>query len=354
MRLHNFCAGPGRLPDEVLEEARDEMMCLPGSGASILEMSHRSSVYGEIERRAADGILRLLGITSGWSVLFLQGGASQQFLQVPMNLMGERGAGYLLSGVWAEKAWVEAQRFGDARVVGSTRDEEYVRVPTVTEDVSELSYVHYCLNNTIYGTRYAERPRAEGVRWVCDASSEFLSRPMDLSEHVLVYAGAQKNVGPAGVTVVLVADEVCGERNEAVPALWDYAVHRQGLYNTPPVFSVYMVGKVVAWIEREGGLEEMERRAERRAAEVYGVLDGSEFWVTRVWKESRSRMNVCFRLRDERLEEAFVREGRAEGLLEMKGHRATGGLRVSLYNACPMASVEALTGFMRQFEARWG
>jgi phosphoserine aminotransferase len=354
-RLHNFCAGPGRLPDEVLEEVREEIPVLSEAvGASILEISHRSAAYESVASRAKERILRIQGLhATDWDVLFLQGGASQQFFQVPMNLLGAGDrAGYLLSGVWAEKAWKEASRFGEAIVVGSSEGDGYSRVPEVTESCEGLRYVHYCSNNTIFGTRFERAPDVGDAPLVCDVSSEFLSRPMSWEGHSIVYAGAQKNVGPAGVTVVLVRRDTVV--HGGIPTLLSYDTHRKGLYHTPPVFAVYVMEKVLAWLEREGGVVEMERRAEERASRVYGVLDRSVFWRPLAERGSRSRMNVTFRLETESLEGQFVEEGRRAGLMEMGGHRSAGGLRVSLYNACPLDSVEALVSFMDWFEGRFG
>lgn len=357
MRLHNFCAGPGVMPLRVLEEMRDELPWMDGLGASALEVSHRSSYYAGVEERAKAAILRLLGANpSEWTVLFLQGGASQQFFQVPMNLLGpgER-AGYVVSGVWAEKAYEEARRFGAVEVVGTSEAEGHAVIPDVVGETSGMPYVHYCTNNTIYGTQWPSEPKvSEGVRLVADASSDFLSRGMSLDAHGLVYAGAQKNLGPAGVTVVMVRREWSGERRPHVPTLLDYSVHAAGLYHTPPVYAVYVVEKVLRWIEDEGGLVEMERRANARSSLLYGMLDGSAFWEPHAWEGSRSRMNVTFRLRERSLEAELVREAREAGFLELAGHRAVGGLRVSMYNACALSSVEALVSFLHEFERRRG
>ncbi len=360
-RQHNFSAGPGALPVEVLEELRDEMPVYPGVGASMVEISHRSPAYSEVHERAGARVKGLLGLGDDWHVLFLQGGASMQFHQVPLNVLPAGGtASYIDTGAWSAKAFKEAQIVGRDRdaapgVAASSKDDGYTYVPEPdTWDVDPASaYLHFTSNNTIYGTQFHHEPEAE-MPLVCDASSDFLSRPIETDRYGLIYAGAQKNVGPAGATVVLVQDGFLQTRVSGLPTMLDYGTHAAKLFNTPPVFAVYLIDKVLGWIERHGGLAGMVERNRGKVNRLYGALDASDFYTTPVREDSRSHMNVVFRLPSEDLEAQFIADAKREGLMALKGHRSVGGVRASIYNAVEPASVEALVDFMGRFEASRG
>ncbi len=355
MRAHNFSAGPSPLPLDVLLELRDELPEYPGLGASLLEVSHRSKAYDAVHERAKERLRRLLGLSDAWHVLFLAGGASMQFYQVPLNLLPPGGsADYLDTGVWSVKAIKEARRVGRVNVVASgAPDYAAIPAPETWRLDPAAAYFHYTSNNTIYGTQVDWTPEA-AVPLVCDASSDFLSRPMDLDAHGLIYAGAQKNLGPAGVTVVLVRDDMLARRTPDLPTILDYGTHTGALFNTPPVFAIYLVEKVLAWLEREGGVPEMQRRADAKARRLYARLDASDFYTGHAAPGARSRMNVTFRTPSEALDAAFVAEAQAAGLIGLKGHRTLGGLRASLYNAVSAEDVAALVAFMDRFEAQHG
>ena len=360
-RLHNFSAGPGALPTEVLDELRDELPAYPGLGSSILEVSHRSAAYSEIHDRAEARIKGLLGMGDAWRVVFLQGGASMQFHQVPLNFLPPGGkADYLDTGAWSAKAFREAEIVGDTRdaspaTAASSADADYTYIPGPDQRTfsADAAYVHYTSNNTIYGTQYSSEPDAEAPL-VCDASSDFLSRPIDVDRYGLIYAGAQKNIGPAGATAVLLRDDFLERRVPGLPTMLDYGTHTQKLFNTPPVFAVYLIDKVLGWIEAHGGLAGMVARNALKADALYGALDASDFYRGTVREDSRSRMNVTFRLPSEDLEARFVAEAADAGLLALKGHRSVGGVRASIYNAISPESVEALVTFMEAFEAKNG
>jgi phosphoserine aminotransferase len=385
MRAHNFNAGPAALPLAVLEEAQRELVDYRGSGLSVLEMSHRGGAYDEIHRQAVEGLGRLLGVPEGTSVLLLQGGASLQFAMVPMNLLTEGGrAHYVVTGEWSKKALAEAKRVAgergaEARVAASTEAEEFRRVPRGEEiDLDgglggrgarrgrAEDYVHVTSNNTIFGTQWRELPDTGGVPLVVDASSDVLSRRLPMERVGLLYAGAQKNLGPAGVTVVAVRDELLDRAPETLPAILRYRTHRDkdSLYNTPPTFGIYLLGLVVRWIEERGGLAAIEAANEEKAALLYAALDETELYRGHAAPASRSRMNVTFRITsgrntagrvpDEGLEKRFVAEAEAAGLLGLKGHRSVGGLRASLYNAVSLESVGVLVDLLRDFARRNG
>jgi len=360
-RVHNFGAGPAVLPIPVLEKVQAELLDYAGTGMSVMEMSHRSAAFEAIIGKAEADLRGLLGLGSGHAVLFLQGGASLQFAMVPANLRaGEASADYVLSGHWAKAALKEAEKTGRARVAASTEASAFDRVPTQGElDLDpEAAYLHFTSNNTIYGAQWSTSPEPPpGVPLVCDASSDVLSRPLDVGRYGLVYAGAQKNLGPAGVTLVVVRKELLERTPGGLPAMIDYRVQAEhrSLYNTPPTFAVYVVGLVLEWLKDLGGLTEIAKRNEAKAALLYGAIDGSGgFYRGHARPESRSRMNVTFRLPSEDLEKAFLKEAQAEGLDGLKGHRSVGGLRASIYNACPIESVRALTDFMGAFRKRRG
>ena len=364
MRIHNFNAGPAALPLAVLEEAQRDLVDYRGSGLSVLEMSHRGGAYDEIHRQAVEGVARLLELPAGVSVLLLQGGASLQFAMVPMNLLPAGGAAdYVLTGEWSKKALSEAkkvagERGATVRAAASTEAEAFRRVPRADElDLDPAAeYVHLTSNNTIVGTQWRELPEVGGRPLVVDASSDVLSRRLPADRVALLYAGAQKNLGPAGVTVVAVRDDLLDRAPESLPAILRYRTHRdkESLYNTPPTFGVYLLGLVVRWIEEQGGVAAIEATNERKAALLYDALDESDFFRGHAEPESRSRMNVTFRLPDEGLEKRFVAEATEAGMIGLKGHRSVGGLRASLYNAVSLDSVGVLVDFLRDFANRNG
>lgn len=355
-RKHNFSAGPGALPEEVLMEVRDELPVYKEIGASIMEVSHRSPAYDAVEESAREMIKKLLGLSDGWHVLFLQGGASTQFYQVPLNFLPEdRSADYLITGNWSAKAIKEAAFLGRAREAASSKDEgfSYIPDPSTWELDPEAVYMHFTSNNTIYGTQFRQEPQVD-VPLVCDASSDFLSRPIDTDRYGLIYAGAQKNIGPAGVTVVLVREDFLQQRNQPLPTMMDYGTHAARRFNTPPVFAVYMVEKVLRWLDRQGGVKGIQQVNTTKAAKLYGRIDATDFYRGTAEKNSRSKMNVTFRLPNEELEARFIAEAKEAGLIALKGYRTVGGIRASIYNACPLESVEALVRFMDDFERENG
>ena len=360
-RQHNFSAGPGALPTEVLEEVRDELPAYPGIGSSILEVSHRSEAYTEIHERAKSRLKSLLKLGDDWHVLFLQGGASLQFHQVPLNFLAPGGtASYLDTGNWSAKAITEAEvvardRGAHVTVAASSADADYSYIPEPSSWSVDpnAAYLHFTSNNTIFGTQFRDAPIVD-MPLVCDASSDFLSRPIDTDRYGLIYAGAQKNIGPAGVTVVLVRDDFLEGRQPGLPTLLDYGTHAKKLFHTPPVFAVYMVDKVLAWIERHGGLAGMVERNAAKTDMLYGTIDDSDFYTGTARPDSRSHMNVTFRLPSEELEARFIEEAGTFGLLALKGYRTVGGVRASIYNAVEPVSVQRLVEFMRQFEADHG
>ena len=363
-RIHNFNAGPAALPLPVLERVQEELIALPEAGMSVMEMSHRSSQFEAINDAAANGIKKLLGLNDEFSVLFLQGGASLQFWMAPLNLLSEgQSADYLLSGDWGVKALAEAQRAAkhcgaQINVAATTESESFARVPTQSQLQLDpnAAFVHITTNETIGGVQWQSEPDTKGVLLVADSSSDILSRPIDVSRYGLTYAGAQKNVGPSGVTVVIVRNDFLPDAKRDLPTMLDYQTHlkNKSLYNTPNTFGIYMIGLVCEWIESLGGLEGMQKRNEEKAAAIYDVIDGSDFFRGHAQRESRSRMNITWRLPDEELEKRFAKEAESAGMTGLKGHRSVGGLRASIYNAVPLESVRALTDFMREFERKNG
>jgi phosphoserine aminotransferase len=360
-RVHNFGAGPAALPVSVLERVQAEMLDYQGTGMSVMEMSHRSAAFEGIIQKAEADLRALLGLGDGHAVLFLQGGASLQFAMVPANLRpGGVSADYVLSGHWSKAAFKEAQKSGGARVAGSTEATGFDRVPERGElDLDpQAAYLHFTSNNTIFGTQWSIDPEPPpGVPLVCDVSSDALSRPIDVSRYGLLYAGAQKNLGPAGVTLVVIRKDLLERTPGGLPALLDYRLlaEKQSLYNTPPTFAIYVVGLVLRWLVETGGLAAAGKRNEAKAAALYARIDSSDgFYRGHARPDSRSSMNVTFRLQTEDLEKAFLKEAQAEGLSGLKGHRSVGGLRASIYNACPVESVEALATFMSDFHKRRG
>jgi phosphoserine aminotransferase len=361
-RLHNFSAGPAVLPLTVLEEIQRDLIALPGVGMSILEISHRSKTFESILAQAEADIRSLADVPATHKVLFLQGGASLQFSMVPMNLLGPNAtADYIDTGSWAEKAAQEAVKVGTAHIAASTKADRYSRVPSQGELrlVPGSAYVHITSNNTIEGTQFRRVPDVGDVPLVSDTSSDMFSRPIEVARHGLVYAGAQKNMGPAGLTVVIIRDDLL-ERSKAkkatLPTMMNYAVHAENgsLYNTPPTFAVYALGLVIKWLIGRGGLTAMAVANERKAAKLYAEVDRTGFYCGTAQKDSRSLMNVTFRLATEELEKMFIKESTAAGLDGLKGHRSVGGMRASIYNAFPEEGIDALVGFMRDFERRHG
>ena len=365
-RIHNFNAGPAALPAPVLERVQAEMLELPGCGASVMELSHRSKAFESIVRSAESRLKSLLGLNSDWRVLFLHGGASLQFAQVPMNILGvgpgsdaPRSADYILSGDWGRKALAEAQKFGPARAAASTQSEHFRRVPRADElELGEgAAYVHFTSNETIQGVQWQREPKINGALLVCDASSDILSRPIQAEKYGLIYGGAQKNIGPSGVTIVLLRPEFVPESNGSLAAMLDYRVQLKAgsLYNTPPTFAIYMVDLVAQWIEDLGGLAEMQKRAQEKSSLIYHEIDASQgFYRGHAEVDSRSQMNVTFRLSDETLEKRFLDEAAAQQMMGLPGHRDVGGVRASLYNAVPIESARALAELMRDFARRNG
>jgi phosphoserine aminotransferase len=358
-RVHNFSAGPAVLPVSVLEEIQRDLVSLPGVGMSILEISHRSAAFEAILAQAEADIRALAAIPSNYKVLFLQGGASLQFSMVPMNLLTSGAtADYIDSGSWAEKAIKEAKRVGTVNVAATTKAENYSHVPR--QDELKLTpgaaYVHMTSNNTIEGTEYKELPAVGDVPLVSDTSSDMFSRPIDISRHALIYSGAQKNMGPAGVTVVIVRDDLLQRSSKSLPTMLNYAVHAENgsMYNTPPAFAVYALGLVMKWLIANGGLTAIAKTNERKAAKLYSEIDRTGFYRGTADKGCRSLMNVTFRLATEELEKQFIKEATAAGLDGLKGHRSVGGMRASIYNAFPEDGVDALVSFMRDFERTRG
>ena len=354
-RVYNFSAGPAVLPEEVLKEAADEMMDYRGTGMSVMEMSHRSKAYDTIIKEAEQDLRDLMEIPDNYKVLFLQGGASQQFAMIPMNLMKNGVADYIVTGQWAKKAYQEACKYGKAVKIASSEDETFSYIP----DCSDLpidedaDYVYICENNTIYGTKYKTLPNTKGKTLVADVSSCFLSEPVDVSQYGVIYGGVQKNIGPAGVVIVIIREDLIPESvDEKVPTMLQYKTHADAgsLYNTPPAYGIYICGKVFKWLKKMGGLAEMKKRNEEKAKILYDFLDSSQLFKGTVRKEDRSLMNVPFVTGDADLDAEFVAAAKEAGLENLKGHRTVGGMRASIYNAMPKEGVEKLVEFMKKFE----
>jgi len=355
-RVFNFSAGPAMLPQAVIERAREEMLDWNGSGMSVMEMSHRGKEFMSIANQAEADLRELMGIPSGYKVLFLQGGASSQFAMVPMNLLGARGkADYINTGSWSKKAIAEAKRYCQVVDAGTT---DGTRVPAEGELSlsSDAAYVHYTPNETIQGLEFPYIPETGEVPLVADMSSTILSRPVDVSKYGVIYAGAQKNIGPAGLTVVIVREDLIGQTLDGTPTMFDYKTHANAdsMYNTPPTYSWYLAGLVFQWLKELGGLEGMAEINKRKADKLYAAIDGSDFYANPVAVEARSWMNVPFTLADAELDATFLEEANKEGLVTLKGHRSVGGMRASIYNAMPEAGVDALIAFMGDFEKRHG
>jgi phosphoserine aminotransferase len=358
-RIFNFSAGPAVLPVPVLEEAQRDLVTLPGVGMSVLEISHRSKAFEAILARTEADVRALGNVPSNYKVLFLQGGASLQFSMVPLNLLGPgQSADYIVTGGWAQKAVKEAGRVGTVNIAGSTESENFSRIPRPDELTldPDAAYVHLTTNNTLFGTEWKEEPEVGLVPLVADTSSDMFSRPIDVSKYGLLYAGAQKNLGPSGVTLVIIREDLLARSSKALHTMLNYAVHAENgsMYNTPPCFGIYLMGLVMKWGIAEGGLEAIGARNARKAAALYDEIDRTGFYRGTADKASRSNMNITFRLPSEELESAFVKASTAAGLDGLKGHRSVGGMRASIYNAFPEAGVEALVEFMREFERTKG
>ena len=355
-RVYNFSAGPAVLPEEVLQEAADEMLDYRGTGMSVMEMSHRSKAYDTIIKEAEADLRELMNIPDNYKVLFLQGGASQQFAMIPMNLMKNRVADYIVTGQWAKKAYQEASLYGKANKIASSEDKTFSYIPDCSDlPISEdADYVYICENNTIYGTKFKTLPNTNGKPLVADVSSCFLSEPVDVTKYGVIYGGVQKNIGPAGVVIVIIREDLITEDVlPGTPTMLRYKIHADAdsLYNTPPAYGIYICGKVFKWLKKMGGLEAMKERNEKKAKILYDYLDESKLFKGTVRKEDRSLMNVPFITGNEELDAKFVKEAKEAGFENLKGHRTVGGMRASIYNAMPIEGVEKLVEFMKKFEA---
>ena len=355
-RVYNFSAGPSMLPESVLKKAASEMLDYEGSGQSVMEMSHRSKVYDGIIKEAETLLREVMNIPDNYKVLFLQGGASSQFAMVPLNLMtGSGKADYVITGQWAKKAYKEASRYGDAHVVASSEDKTFSYIPKLDPSTftKDADYFHICMNNTIYGTVYHELPDTGDVPLVADISSCILSEPIDVSKFGMLYAGAQKNMAPAGVTVVIIREDLIGHAQEITPTMFNYQIHADNgsMFNTPPCYTIYMAKLVLEWVKNEiGGLEKMKELNVKKAKLLYDFLDSSKMFKGTVVPEDRSLMNVPFVTGDQDLDAKFVKEATDAGFVNIKGHRSVGGMRASIYNAMPYEGVEKLVAFMKKFE----
>lgn len=355
-RIYNLSAGPAILPEEVLLEAQKDLYSYKGSGMSVMEMSHRGKIFDGIIKDADADLRKLLGISEDYSILFLQGGATLQFSMVPLNLMPPNNkADYIVTGAWAEKAAKEAKRVGAVNVAATTKSDNYARIPKQAEMKldPEASYVHFTSNNTIFGTQFRTEPETGNVPLVCDASSDFLHKKIDMNKYSLIYAGAQKNIGPSGVTVVVIKKDLLARSSDSLHTYMNYKIHadNETMYNTPTTFGIYIAGLVFKWLLNMGGLDEMYKRNLDKAKVLYDAIDGSDgYYKGTTAVEDRSLMNVTYRLPNEQLEEKFVKEASAKGFSGLKGHRSVGGIRASIYNAFPKAGVEALAEFMSEFK----
>ncbi len=355
-RVYNFAAGPACLPVEVLERAREEMLDYKGTGTSVMEMSHRSSAFEGIIHTAEADLRRLLGIPENYKVLFLQGGASLQFAMIPMNLFSKyKKAHYVTTGLWAKKAAKEAKRFGEVNVAASSEDKTFSYIPALSADMFTpgADYVHITSNNTIYGTRYTSLPDTNGIPIVSDMSSCILSQKINVADYGVIYAGAQKNIGPAGLTIVIIREDLIGNVPD-LPTMLDYKTHADegSMFNTPPTYGIYIAGLVFQWLLNKGGVSEIEKINEHKAKILYDYIDGSDFYKGTVVKKDRSLMNVPFIIGDAALEKKFVSEAEATGFINLKGHRTVGGMRASIYNAMSVEGIEHLVAFMEDFKAK--
>ncbi|MDZ7764593.1 MAG: 3-phosphoserine/phosphohydroxythreonine transaminase [Melioribacteraceae bacterium] len=355
-RIYNFSAGPAILPEEVLKEAQEDMLSYKGSGMNVMEMSHRSKIYDEIFTGAMADLRKLLDIDDNYTILFLQGGATLQFSMVPMNLMPPKNkADYIVTGSWSKKAVKEAKRVGTVNIAGSTEEEKFTRLPKQDELKldSDAAYVHYTSNNTIFGTQYRTEPEVGDVPLICDASSDILHKKIDVNKYGLIYAGAQKNMGPAGVALVILRNDLMERSTDELHTYMNYKIHadKDSLYNTPATYSVYIMGLVYKWLLNLGGLDKMYEMNKEKAAILYDYIDNSDgYYKGTVLKEDRSLMNVTYRMPSEELEKKFIAEASEKGFVGLKGHRSVGGLRASIYNAFPKKGVEDLVEFMKEFK----
>ncbi|MEX0845828.1 MAG: 3-phosphoserine/phosphohydroxythreonine transaminase [Balneolaceae bacterium] len=357
-RVHNFSAGPAALPLEVLKIAQEEFLDYDGTGTSIMEQSHRGKPYSKIDQEAKERLTRILGLGDNFEILFLQGGASTQFMQVPFNfLKSDETADYINTGAWSQKAIKEAKMFGNVHIPFTSEDQNFNKIPTNAElNLSgKARYVHFTSNNTIFGTQFPSEPETGGVPLVCDASSDFLSHKIDPDKYGIIYAGAQKNLGPAGVTVVIINKDFLktADKND-LPTIINYNTHVEKLFNTPPTFAVYLVNLVLKWVEEKGGIPYFEKVNTQKADLLYNTIDADDFYRGTAEKASRSKMNVTFRLPSEELEQQFLAEAADHDLVALKGHRSVGGIRASIYNACTLETVEVLTDFMKAFRSKNG
>ncbi len=356
MRVYNFSAGPAMMPEQVLKRAADEMLEYGDSGQSVMEMSHRSKEYQAIIDSVEAKLRQVMSIPDNYKVLFLQGGASSQFAMIPLNLMNRNNkADFVITGQWANKAYQEASRYGKCNVVASSKDKTFSYIPELDKSKfdPEADYFHICYNNTIYGTRFNELPDTGDVPLIADMSSCILSEPVDVSKFGLIYAGAQKNMGPAGLTVVIIREDLIGNAMDITPTMFNYKIHADNgsMYNTPPTYGIYILGLVLDWIIEKGGLTEMAKLNRRKAELLYNYLDSSKLFKATVSGKDRSLMNIPFVTGSDELDAKFVSEAKKEGLINLKGHRTVGGMRASIYNAMPCEGVEKLVEFMRKFEA---
>ena len=356
-RIFNFSAGPAMMPEEVLQEAAQEMMNYRGCGMSVMEMSHRSKVFDDIIKEAEADLREIMDIPDNYKVLFLQGGASQQFAAIPMNLMKNGVADYIVTGQWAKKAYEEAQKYGKANKIATSEDKTYSYIPDCSDlPISEdADYVYICENNTIYGTKFKELPNTKGKILVSDVSSCFLSEPVDVTKYGIIYGGVQKNIGPAGMVISIIREDlITDDVLESTPTMLKFKTQSdaESLYNTPNCYCIYMCGKVFKWIKKMGGLQAMKEHNEKKAKILYDYLDSSKMFHGTVEKKDRSLMNVPFVIGDAELEKKFIAESKAAGLENLKGHRSVGGMRASIYNAMPIEGVEALVAFMKDFEEK--
>jgi phosphoserine aminotransferase len=357
-RIFNFSAGPAVLPEDVLARAGDEMLDWRGTGMCVMEMSHRGKEFMSIAAEAEQDLRDLLAVPKTYKVLFLQGGATQQFAQIPMNLLAGKGkADYVVTGEWSKKAVKEAQAYCDVHIAASSEDKGFTYAPSNFNVRGDTAYLHYCSNETIGGVEFHEIPKIEKqVPLIADASSHILSRPLDVAKFGLIYAGAQKNIGPAGLTIVIVREDLLGKAQKGTPSIMDYKLQAaaDSMLNTPATYSIYIAGLVFKWLKQRGGLAAMEQHNIEKAALLYDLLDASSFYKNSVDKASRSRMNVPFILADAKLDDAFLKGAEAEGMVQLKGHRSVGGMRASIYNAMPVEGVRALAGYMKEFARQRG
>lgn len=354
-KIYNFAAGPAVLPSEVLQQVQAELLDWHGAGMSVMEMSHRGKEFMAIAAEAEADLRELMGIPANYKVLFLQGGGSAQFAMIPMNLLrGKKTADYLNTGEWSKKAISEAKKYCEVNVVASSADKNFSYAPTQDQWKlnSDAAYVHYCSNETIGGVEIFWTPDVGAVPLVADMSSHILSRPIDVSKYALIYGGAQKNIGPAGLAIIIVREDLIGETLPGTPSMYDYKIHadNESMYNTPPTFAIYVAGLVFKWLKAKGGLSAMEKTNIEKANLIYDYLDTTDFYGCPTAKENRSRMNIPFTLKNEALDEEFLKQAKARGLVQLKGHRSVGGMRASIYNAMPIEGVRVLVDFMKDFE----